>query len=279
MKKVNLFDLYRFGKTMEFFDKLTPATSVGDIAGSCSLASSWFDWLLASDRIPIADCRADIDILKKFCRKVSESKKTNEPIGDALYSIVNYQFSHFESVLSAELARLDIYFVTPVGGYNTDKLLSDGTACLPQSTLGWMSEIAIRGFNEGARCLALKLPTAAAFHFLRSVEAIMRQYFDALSGGVPRPKRENMGEYIGALEKIDAVDDRMLEVLKSVKNLRRNPLMHPQDFLEPDDALITFDVAKSAISTMAQLAREYGGSAASKGGVLPACSRVARAPT
>ena len=104
---------------------------------------------------------------------------------------------------------------------------------------------------------ALKLPTSAGFNLLRSVEGAIHQYYDVVSKGAARPSIRNMGNYIAALEKVSGVDDKMLEVLRSIKNLRRNPVMHPGDFLELDDALITFDVAKSAISTMTQLAREH----------------------
>ena len=85
----------------------------------------------------------------------------------------------------------------------------------------------------------------------------MHQYYDVVSNGAPRPKRRNMGEYIEALENVSGKDDRMVAVLRDIKNLRRNPLMHPEEFLELEDALITFDVAKSTISTMARLAIEH----------------------
>jgi hypothetical protein len=66
-----------------------------------------------------------------------------------------------------------------------------------------------------------------------------------------------MGDYIDALEKLPDVASSMLEVLRSIKNLRRNPLMHPEHRLEIDDAIATFDVAKSAITAMARQAEEH----------------------
>ena len=92
---------------------------------------------------------------------------------------------------------------------------------------------------------------------LRAVEGMMHEFYDVISGGSPRPKKREMGGYIDALEKLKTVDPRMTDVLRGIKNLRRNPLMHPEHFLDMDDALITFDVAKSAISTMVLLAEEH----------------------
>ena len=64
-------------------------------------------------------------------------------------------------------------------------------------------------------------------------------------------------DYIAALETLPNVSPDMLEVLRSIKNLRRNPLMHPEHRLEFDDAVATFDVAKSAITAMARQAEEH----------------------
>ena len=85
----------------------------------------------------------------------------------------------------------------------------------------------------------------------------MHQYYDVVSNGAERPTNRNMGAYIVAMERIVGIDGRMLEVLRGIKNLRRNPLAHPEDFLEMKDALIILDITKSSISTMAQLAKEH----------------------
>jgi hypothetical protein len=142
-------------------------------------------------------------------------------------------------------------------GYDSDILLSNGRAVLTQSTLKWLPADAAKGFDDGTRCLALKQATAAGFLFLRSVEDMMHDYYDIISNGAPRPQRRNMGDYINALERLPDVSRSMLEVLASIKNLRRNSLMHPDQRLEMDDAIETFDVAKSAISAMARQAEEH----------------------
>jgi hypothetical protein len=160
-------------------------------------------------------------------------------------------------VFEAELSRSDIYVVTPLSGYSTDKLISDGRSLLHESTAEWISAEALKGFEEGTRSLALKQATAAGFQLLRSVEAVMYQYFDVVSNGAERPRKRSMGLYIAEMENISGIDQRMLEVLRGIKNLRRNPLAHPDDFLEMKDALIIFDISKSSIATMAQIARDH----------------------
>jgi hypothetical protein len=173
------------------------------------------------------------------------------------YDLLEQVLGDWESKLYDELDSLNVYYVTKVNAYDTDILLCNGRAALPQSTIQGMDEDSLKCFEEGTRCLGLKLPTSAAFQFLRAVEGVMHQFYDVLSGGQPRPKRRNMGDYIDALEALNTVDPKMLDVLRNIKNLRRNPLMHPQDFLEMDEAMITFDVAKSAISTMMLLVDDH----------------------
>ena len=59
-----------------------------------------------------------------------------------------------------------------------------------------------------------------------------------------------MGKYIEALEKEGTVDDKVLGVLRQIKNLHRNPIMHPEVSLDMDEALILTGIATSAITAM-----------------------------
>jgi hypothetical protein len=248
--------MYRCGGGIMPLQKLTPDTRIIDVFGVLTLADNWLEWILTRDHIPIADARKNAEKLRWLISvflNVDDLKKT---IGPA-HIILASNLSEFESILSAELARLHTYRVTPILGYDLDVMLSNGRANLTERTRKWLSEHAMEGFNEGTRCLALKLPTAAGFELLRSVEDVMHDYYDVLSNGAPRPTRRSMGDYIDALEKLPDVASSMLEVLRSIKNLRRNPLMHPEHRLEIDDAIATFDVAKSAITAMARQAEEH----------------------
>lgn len=43
-----------------------------------------------------------------------------------------------------------------------------------------------------------------------------------------------------------------MDILDHIRDLHRNTLMHPQAFLQMTEALRLFDIAKSAISAMAE---------------------------
>ncbi len=59
-----------------------------------------------------------------------------------------------------------------------------------------------------------------------------------------------MGKYIEALEKVPNINDKVLSVLRQIKNLHRNPIMHPEATLDMDEALTLLGIVQSAITTM-----------------------------
>jgi hypothetical protein len=258
MKRVHLFALYQCGGALKVLGRITPETKPFDINVDLQVVESWLSWLLAENRdhIPIRDTREDAVTLRNITQALLRLPE-GQTISKDTYHILHAVFARFEGVLEAELGRLPVYYITRLLGYDTDVLLENGRAVLTQSTLDWLSEEAATGFDEGTRSLVLKQATAAGFLLLRAVEDVMHNYYDVLSNGAPRPKQRSMGVYIDALEKIREVNPEMLEVLRNIKNLRRNPLMHPEHRLEMDDAIATFDVAKSAISAMARQAKEH----------------------
>jgi hypothetical protein len=262
MEKVALYELYQFGKMMRFFERLTPQTTFLEIRNDCELASMWFGWLLKQQIA--ADCpQPQIQQLKAICDQFMAAN-SSDALGDKRHEIVAHFFLRFEHVFEAELARSDVYFVKAVGGYSTEKLLWNPRSLLHESSLAWISEGAIQDFEEGVQSLALGQATASGFQLLRSVEAMMHQYYDVVSNRAERPANRNVGIYIASLERVPGIDGRMLEVLRGIKNLRRNPLAHPDEFLEIGDALITLDISRSSISTMAQLAKEHAERAGTK---------------
>jgi hypothetical protein len=259
MKRVNLFEIYQCGGALKAIERLRPNTVVSEVKAEMMIAALWLNWLTRD--LAIVDNREEAERLQGFIKKLADVPD-GEVLGIKRHIVISSTFSHLESALSVELARrLQVYSITPVLGYDSDVLLSSGRATLPESTLKLISEDTKKGFDEATRCLVLKQPTAAGFLLLRSVEDVMHDYYHVISNGSPRPARRNMGDYIAALERISDVSQTMLDVLRSIKNLRRNPLMHPERRLEMDDAIETFDIAKSSISAMARLAAEHAAKA------------------
>ncbi|MGS1016873.1 hypothetical protein [Allosphingosinicella humi] len=159
-------------------------------------------------------------------------------------------FKKFDAVLTAELQTSALYYVPGKGGFDTACLTDQGDALFP-ADLGSKVPSAVSDVKAGARCIAFDLYTAAGFHFHRANEAVLRAYFDALAGSANRPKTRNMGDYLKKMSDLGVGDARVIDVLKSLKDLHRNPLMHPDDVIATlDEALNLHAAIRAAIGYM-----------------------------
>lgn len=119
---------------------------------------------------------------------------------------------------------------------------------LPEASLGVISDNAKKDFREAGKCLAFELPTAAGFHAMRATESVLREYYGLVTG--KDPAKTDWGTCIQELKNAGA-NKKVLQVLDQIRDLHRNPLSHPQDFLSLREALGLFDIAKSAIGAIA----------------------------
>ncbi|MBR2819307.1 MAG: hypothetical protein IKE60_31855 [Reyranella sp.] len=155
----------------------------------------------------------------------------------------------FEDLFKAELAVADAYFVIPKGGYNTTKLVTDATVLFPPS-LPMKAPEAVPDIVEAGRCLAFELGTSAGFHILRAAESVLRRYWDHVSNNKPRPKQRNIGVYLAQMEKHGLGEAKVISVLRQIKDLHRNALIHPEETLTPDEAINLMGIVRSAVSAM-----------------------------
>jgi hypothetical protein len=161
--------------------------------------------------------------------------------------------SDLEIVLANDCQELDIYAVDTKGIYSTSALVECADkaikSALSEDQQLCLSDDIYRDFREAGRCLAFELPTASGFHLARSVEAVVRRYWSAVSGKsfTDAPRLANC---IDQLRKFGE-EPKALETLEHFKDLHRNTVMHPDAFLDMGDALRLFDIAKSAIAAVA----------------------------
>jgi hypothetical protein len=105
--------------------------------------------------------------------------------------------------------------------------------------------------EQATRCIAFELFTAAGFHLHRANEAVLRRYWDAVTNGATRPASRNMRDYLNELNKLKAGDAKVKATLKDLKDLHRNPLIHPEQTLENvDDAIALMNGVHTAVPNM-----------------------------
>ena len=98
--------------------------------------------------------------------------------------------------------------------------------------------------------MAFDLPTSAAFHILRATEALITEYYGVVVGYKPKMKSRNWERYIEHLRKHGG-NPKILLALDQIREMHRNPIIHPEDFLSDDEAVTLFGVAQGVIVAMA----------------------------
>jgi len=156
--------------------------------------------------------------------------------------------NEFETVLRNECQLMDTYFVTKKGAYSTIDLVEHAHYQVPEPTRGKLPDETKKDLDQAGKCIAFDVPTAAAFHLLRGTEAVIRQYYDAV---VPGPKRasgkmRNWGAYLRLLSRHQG-DEKVISLLTHMKDMYRNPVLHPEETYDDERVQVLFGLCVSAI--------------------------------
>jgi hypothetical protein len=118
-----------------------------------------------------------------------------------------------------------------------------------------LPQTAIHDWREAGRCLVLGSPTACGFHILRAVEAVIGSYYE-LIGEPPPTRMRNWGVYIRKLRESGRADDKITDFMDHTRDNYRNPVSHPEVFMNMDEAGVLIGVAASCIRQMVLATKE-----------------------
>lgn len=168
----------------------------------------------------------------------------------------------FETLLADELARLPTYVVEPCGIFSSNALIQEAERHFPESVRTRLPEQVAREFQESGKCLAFDAFTASGFHAFRALEYVARRYHMVLHG-LDSPEDIELGPLNNGLRKFLAAEraggkpdaeladlELIVITLDRTRAILRNPLMHPELFLDKDQAMEVFDITKNVISWM-----------------------------
>lgn len=189
-----------------------------------------------------------------------------EEIYDYELANIRTKLTNLETVMALELQRHQTYLVSQIGGYSMPLLATKAEVNILEDALAVIDDQAKKDFREAGRCLAFEVPTAAGFHAMRATENVLRQFYMELTGKTV--DRIEWGPCVQELKKAKA-DPKVLQVLDQIRDLHRNPLMHPQDFLSMKDAIGLFDIAKSAIGALAEQIANLSGDKSASAPAIP----------
>ena len=254
MKKINVWFFYALGCAIEPLKNLHHDMPWSDLYMTTWLGVLGLDKLDDEkfSEVPLKKCAPEARSLIEAAIPITSSKEPRTDLGLADMLKIRWAAEKFEHSLQIELRDADTYYVPPIGIFSTSALLSkavemfgDDAALLPAETAN--------EFNEAGKCLAFALYTAAGFHLLRAVESAVRVYYDVLSNNAPPPPRASMGKYLDELLKLPGVDTDLEAVLRQIKKLHRDPVMHPEVVLKQKDTTSLIGIAHSAISKIIEI--------------------------
>lgn len=260
MQRVDGFYLYRVGLQIHPLSELKYKTDAGP---GTTLSDAYFPIVVAEGAIEPLITRsvfrlrtsvhageALLNALRSTKHKIQHAVDSSATMDFMDVYNITGALNTFEAVLGAELSLLPLYVVTQKAGFDTNILIEDGSACFPHDIVFKVPE-AVSDLRQGAKCIAFELPTAAGFHLHRGNESVLHHYWDAVTGGKARPKNRNMGDYLAEMNKLSLGNPKVKTALRDLKDLHRNPLIHPEHSLDSvDDAIALMNGIHSVIVHM-----------------------------
>jgi hypothetical protein len=250
MQRINQYEFYQLGLAIHPLEDIKDDASLEDVLFPLWSAQSALQKLLNDKLIPLRVClpaaRTLLDAISAVIAQILKPGDLEHGLKSARSSRITTSLQTFETVFAAELLQLDTYFVSQKGIYSTRDLIEHADRILPQDILSELPDAARKDIRDAGRCLAFDLPTAAAFHILRALETVILKYYSIVTNHEVKMKTRNWGAYIKMLEKTKA-DKKIVALLDQIREMHRNPIMHPEVTLSMNEAECLFAIAQSAI--------------------------------
>jgi hypothetical protein len=242
MLRVDCYDFYKLGVQVHPLTLLADSVTLNDAWISLYLAKSELNSFFAT--FPLKTSRNPATELFQALQEIipddfTQVKFTNDdgtPMSCNLWS-VKKAANEFETVLKAELNGWDAFNVSQKGAFSSSDLINRAECLLPDEAQQVLSPAALEDVRQAGRCLAFNLGTSAAFHMVRATETFIWKYYEAVVGHLPPVKMRSWGVYAKNLSKCSNADTKVIGWLNQIKSEYRNPVLHPDKAVTPDDAL------------------------------------------
>lgn len=194
-------------------------------------------------------CRSSAMSLIEDADKLTANDQWGEPLKPYQKTALVSACQDFLKIFEAELQTMPFFLVSRKDAYDTEALIHEPHLLFPKELLQKVPECAHDVLAVG-RSLAFELSTGAGFHLFRILESVLRKYWLIASNGKLLPKNPNLGILIGRLENENGSDEKVVQSLKQLKDLHRNPLIHPEVSLSNEEAIGTLGQVRSVVSAM-----------------------------
>lgn len=193
---------------------------------------------------------------------IFEFSRLNDELNSWQYSHIKSYIENFLLVLREESKDSLIFSLEPTGIYDFRRLHDNASLRFHDSTRSFIPEATIEEYKEAGKCFAFGLYTACGFHALRTIEIMIKNYIE--SYGKPTSKLKTWSQFVKAMEDLDKekisdgekMSPKISSMIDRIREIERNPLMHPEDVLNLDSADTLFSLSWIVISEMAKDIKE-----------------------
>ncbi len=271
MKHLNPYRFYELASKLHALFNHATQARVTEMFMPLSEAQAALDSWIKGDVISLETSKAEAGrLLARLSALFSKyyidptSKQLKTPTGedriDAHELALTFTaLEKFEHALAAELTHAPTYIASKRGIYSTYDLVENARACFSEGLRRIIPDASLREFDQAGRALAFGLGTAAGMHLLRSVELVLKAYYETFSGAAVAGNERSYALY---LKKMAALaedetnphrpDKRLLQMLAQIKEHYRNPLTHSESAIGLDQAVALFGLATAAITLMCE---------------------------
>lgn len=257
MERVNLPIFYHFGAALQPLQSIKAGDTVRSVVKALLHADKWlqhFTEATSSMSFPLSREAAfslHKIISKEYTALLNESDENIEvyaskTITNELVVELKKEFHDFETVFERESKKVSVFAVPKKGIYDTEDLIEHAENSLPDDVKSRIDDQTKYDIKEAGKCLAFNTPTASGVHILKAVESLIRAYHAKVTGKTLSVKSRNWGAYIRDLNNSGA-DKNVTAYLLHIKDFYRNPIMHPEVRLTPQEAFSLFNASLSAI--------------------------------
>jgi len=255
MIKINAAWLIGVADSIDALDDLAPGQSVMDslaiLFGGQNALQQIFDQSFYKDHVRASRTAGKTlhDQISAFINADDWAEKKFAPYE---ISALKAAKANFRMIFLADLGVMPIYIVSKKDTFDVLLLIEEGIKLFPSNIMAKVPEVE-KDAQEVGKALAYELATACGFHTFRVTESVVRRYWDAVSEGKERPKLQTLGNFAAEMEKQKIGDDKVVEAIKQMTKLHRNPLIHPEVILSVEEAIGTIGMARSVIAMMLQV--------------------------
>ena len=142
--------------------------------------------------------------------------------------------------------------LTPPKRFDQKHLMKEPCRLVCKDTWGRLSDLARFDLASAGQAIAFGLATVAAFHLMRCVEEMLRNYYRGIVKR-KRVKRLLWHDMIQHLrERKDAPPRAVLDHLDNLRSNHRNPTQHPEARFELEEAQDLLAVSINVLNRMAR---------------------------